>query len=111
MKLNPYLFGVLVLAIFLGTIWSAQAGGFWSVSGKVDAQGQRVAPTGADPEEIKGWMTLQDVVTAYNVPLADIVAEFKLPADTPASTPVKELESEEFSVSTLRAWLAGRSGP
>jgi hypothetical protein len=110
-KLNPYVYGVLVLSIFFGTIWGAQAGGFWSVSGTVDGQGNTVAPTGADPQEIKGWMTLQDVVTAYDVPLADIIADFKLPADTSASTPLKELESDDFSVTLLRTWLAERSGP
>ncbi|HET9493559.1 MAG TPA: hypothetical protein VFR15_04960 [Chloroflexia bacterium] len=111
MKLNPYVYGVLVLVIFFGTIWGAQASGYWSVSGKVDGQGNKVAPTGANAEEIKGWMTLEQVVTAYDVPLADIIAEFKLPADTPASTPLKELESDDFSVTLLRTWLAERSGP
>lgn len=109
MKLNPYVYGLLVLVIFLGTIGVAQAGGFWSVSGKVSASGQKVEPTGADAQEIKGWMTLDSVATAYKVPVADIIIAFDLPEETIGDTPLKDLESEEFSVTKLRTWLSERA--
>jgi hypothetical protein len=34
-----------------------------------------------------------------------------LPADTPASTAIKDLESDVFSVTELRAWLQSRMQP
>jgi hypothetical protein len=111
MKVNPWIFGLLVVAILMGTIGTAKAMGVWSVSGKVSAStGEKVVPTGTNVEELKGWMTLQDVSTAYKVPVADILAGFKLPADTPASKAIKDLESDTFSTTGLRTWLKARLG-
>lgn len=110
MKVNPFVFGVLILVLFFGVIGGAQAAGIWSVSGKLNAECEKALPTGQDAQEIKGWMTLGDASQAYNIPLAEILAAFALPADTPASTQLKSLESEQFSVSNLRTWLAERLG-
>jgi hypothetical protein len=70
--------------------------------------GEKVQPTGANVEEIKGWMTLNDVSAAYNVPVSEIVAAFDLPADTPGTAQLKSLESPAFSPRNLRDWLAAR---
>lgn len=105
MKVNPYIYGLLVLVLFFGVIGGAKAAGSWSVSGKMTGGGEKVAPTGANVDEIKGWMTLNDVATAYNVPLAEILAAFSLPSDTPGSAQLKTLESDSFSVTNLRSWL------
>lgn len=108
MKVNPFVFGIIVLAVFFGVLGGAKVAGVWSVSGKLDAAGEKVQPTGASVDEIKGWMTLADVSAAYGAPVAEILAAFGLPADTPASTQLKEMESDEFSVKNLRTWLAER---
>jgi hypothetical protein len=108
MKVNPFVFGIVILVVFFGVLGGAKAVGVWSVSGKLNASGEKVRPTGANVEEIKGWMTLDDVSKAYNVPAAEIIAAFELPANTPASAQLKELESDTFSVQALRAWLAER---
>ena len=108
MRINPFIFGILILAIFMGTILGFQAAGIWSVSGKVTADGQAVQPEAADVNSIKGWMTLEQVATTYNVPLADLLTQFELPADTPATTAIKDLETDSFSVTNLRAWLQVR---
>ena len=55
-------------------------------------------------------MAVGDVATAWGVPLAEMLAAFALPPDTPPSTALKDLESELFSVTALRDWLAAR-GP
>ena len=47
MKLNPWIFGILVVVIFMGTIGGAKAMGVWSISGKVTTTGEKVMPTGA----------------------------------------------------------------
>jgi hypothetical protein len=105
MRIHPFIYGVLVLAVFLGTIFGFQAAGFWSVSGKVTASGDAVQPSAVDVNTIKGWMTLEQITNAYGVPQAELLEQFDLPRDTPASTAIKELESDLFSVTKLRDWL------
>jgi hypothetical protein len=111
MRIKPYYFGILVLAIFLGTILAFQAAGIWSTSGKMTGSGESVQPSADDVNTIKGWMTLDQISATYNVPLADILTQFNLPADTPASTAIKDLESDVFSVTELRSWLQSRMQP
>ena len=108
MRINPFVFGVIALAIFLGSIATAQANGVWSVSGKVTSTGEQVAATGTNPDEVKGWMTLSDVSQAYQIPTGEILTEFDLPADTDPAKQIKELESEKFSPANLRDWLKTR---
>jgi hypothetical protein len=105
MRIHPLIYGILVLSVFLGTILGFQAAGFWSVSGKLTADGEAVQPSAADVNSIKGWMTLEQITVTYDVSLSDILEQFDLPGDTPASTAVKDLESDIFSVTELRAWL------
>jgi hypothetical protein len=105
MKIKPVVYGVLVLALFFGVILSFQAAGIWSVSGKVTSGGERVQPSAADVNSIKGWMTLEQISTTFNVPVSDIITQFDLPADTSSDTAIKDLESDSFSVTNLREWL------
>ncbi len=109
MRLNPFIFGALVLAVFIGTIVTAQATGNWSISGKVTTEGEKVTATGTNVEEIKGWMTLGEVAAAYKVSVDEIVKEFELPADTGPTKQIKELESEKFSTTKFRDWLRSRA--
>lgn len=108
MKINPFVYGMIVLTVFLGIIFGAQGLGFWSTSGKVDSSGQTIQPSAADLNTIKGWMTLEQVSTAFNVPVPEILSAFDLPADTPASTALKDLESDTFDITALRTWLSER---
>ena len=110
MKVNPFVYGLLIIVLFFGVLGGAKAAGIWSVSGKLTASGEKVAPTGANVDEIKGWMTLEAVSAAYNVPVAEILAAFNLPADTPGATPINTLESDTFSTTNLRTWLKARLG-
>jgi hypothetical protein len=111
MRISPILYGTFVLLIFLGIIGWFKAAGVWSVSGKITSGGEAVQPQAGDVDSIKGWMTLEQIITIYDVPLADLLAHFNLPADTPASSAIKDLESEEFSVTNLRDWLQDGSEP
>lgn len=108
MKINPFVYGVLVLALFLGTIGGFRLAGVWSVSGKVDAAGEKITAGGTDVNTIKGWMAVGEVASTFQVPLDELLANFGLPADTDPSTPLKELESDTFDVAGLREWLAER---
>ena len=102
MRLNPIVYGIVVVCLFLGIIYTAQAAGFWSVSGG------KGPLTGTNVEEIKGSMTLGDVAAAYKVPVEEILTAFNLPKDTPPAKRIKELESATFSPENLRTWLKER---
>ena len=112
-QVNLYIYAALILVLFLGTIESAKLAGVWSSSGRVTASGEAVQITGADPAEVKGWMTIKDVMTAYHVPKETFYEQFTLPADLPETTALKDIEPivPDFSVTTLREWLAARAAP
>jgi hypothetical protein len=109
MKINPFVYGLLVTAVFFGTIGGFQLAGIWSTSGKVNGAGQAIQPDAGDVNSIKGWMTLEQVMTTFNVPLEELQAAFSLPTDVDPQTAIKDLESETFTVTTLKAWLETRS--
>ncbi len=71
---------------------------------KVEAS-RTPAPAGQlAPADIKGTMTLQEVSEGTGVPLARLLAEAKLPADTPPTTALKDLTTKVpgFEIQTLR---------
>ena len=109
-RIPPVAYGLLVIAVFAGVIGIGMASGTFQTTGRTTAGGGRVAPQGETVTEIKGWMAIGDVASAWNVPLPEILAEFGLPTDTPPATPLKELESDLFSVLALRDWLEARGG-
>lgn len=109
-RIPPVAFGVLVIAVFAGVIGIGMASDTFQTTGRTTAGGGRVAPQGEIVTEIKGWMAVGDVATAWDVPLPEILAAFDLSADTPPATALKDLESDQFSVSGLREWLAVRGG-
>jgi hypothetical protein len=111
MRINPMVYGVLVLIVFVGIILGFQAAGVWSVSGKISSSGDQVQPVAGDVDTIKGWMTLEQISTTYNVPTAEILKQFELPADTAPTTAIKDLETDLFSVTNLRTWLQSRMQP
>lgn len=111
MRINPFVYGGIVLVVLFGIIMGFQAAGIWSISGKVDASGEAVQPSITDVNTIKGWMTLEQISTTFNVPLADLLTQFSLPADTPSTMAISDLESDLFSVTNLRTWLQTRMQP
>jgi hypothetical protein len=108
MRINPFVYGAIVLTVFFGIILGFQSAGVWSVSGKVTSSGERVQPSAADVETIKGWMSLDQIVTTYGVSLAELLGQFNLPVDTPVSTSISDLESDTFDTTLLKAWLQSR---
>jgi hypothetical protein len=107
-RITPVAYGLLVVVVFAGVIGIGMASGTFQTTGRTTAGGGRVAPQGESVTEIKGWMAIGDVASAWSVPLPEVLAAFDLPADTPPATALKDLESEMFSVSALRDWLGAR---
>jgi hypothetical protein len=94
---------MIVIAALLGSALIAQAGGFWSTSGRM-----AVDPATMTAADIKGWMTLQQVMDGLKISQADLYAAGNIPMDVPSSTALKDLDGivPDFSVSGLRETLA-----
>jgi hypothetical protein len=105
------LYAVLVVGVFAGVVGLGALAGTWQTSGRTAAGGGRVAPQGETVTEVKGWMAVGDVADAWAVPLPELLAAFELAPDTAPGTALKDLESDLFSVASLRDWLAARQPP
>ncbi|NTV64209.1 MAG: hypothetical protein HGA65_11820, partial [Oscillochloris sp.] len=57
--------------------------------------------------------SIQAVVDAYQIDQTALYARFDIPAETPPSTALKDLETlaPDFSVTALREWLATQDAP
>lgn len=114
-RIHPGVFAAMVILVFAGTIGLGAALDAWQVNGRGNGDGtgngagRVVASQDLSASEIKGWMAIGDVAAAWSVPLPEILATFNLPTDTPPSAALKDLESDLFSVSALRDWLASRT--
>ncbi len=114
MKVHRYVLPLVLIASLLGSVFVAKATGYWSTSGRMTVFADESGT--ADPEGIKGWMTLADVSKIYGIPEAELRSRLDLPADLPADTALKDIEAivSGFEVSAVRdavaAYRAGLSG-
>jgi hypothetical protein len=126
-------YALIVVAVFAGSIAVARDLGWFATTGRGATSlaaahspssptspgagagrgaesGERVAPTaGAVPEDVKGWMTVQQVLDAFPVTKAALYQRFGIPADTPTATTLSTLKEagdlSGFDIPTLRTWL------
>ena len=105
--IHPYLYAALGLLLLFGTIQLSKEIGFWTTSGRVTGTGQPVVLTGNDPLEIKGWMTIEQVATAYQVTPNELKSATGIAADVPDSTALRDVErlAPGFSAQRVRDWL------
>jgi hypothetical protein len=99
MRVNRFLLPVIVIVTLLAPVLIAQALGVWSTSGRTTVNLERLAPA-----DIKGWMSLQQVIDGLNVPPATVYNLMHIPADIAPSTALKDLEGivPDFEVTVLR---------
>jgi polyferredoxin len=90
---------VAAVVLLVGAVAGAQTAGLWSTSGRTAVNLTQLAPA-----DIKGWMTLRQVIDGTGIPQAELYRLASVPADTPASTALKELEKivDGFEVSSVR---------
>ncbi len=107
MRVNPFLVPVIVIAALLGSSLIAQAGGFWSTSGRTSVNMDNLTAV-----DLKGWMTLQQVMDGMKISKEQLYAAGNIPLDVPTSTALKDLEGivPDFEVSTLREKLGAPTG-
>ena len=107
MRVNPFLVPIIVIAALLGSSLIAQAGGFWATSGRTSVNLENMTAV-----DLKGWMTLQQVMDGMKVSKEQLYAAGNIPLDVPTSTALKDLEGivPDFEVSTLREKLGAPEG-
>ncbi|MCC7448500.1 MAG: hypothetical protein IT324_13855 [Anaerolineae bacterium] len=105
MRVNPFLMPVILIVSLLGVVFVAQAAGAWSVSGRTTVDITRLTPA-----DIKGWMTLQQVIDGIGITKEDLYALVNIPAEIPTSTAIKDMEKllPGFETSTLRDALMAK---
>jgi hypothetical protein len=132
-KVPNWAYALVIVAVFAGSIVLARGLGWFATTGRGTTmlgaaqvpgspagpgagagQGsgseERVAPTaGAVPDDVKGWMTIQQVLDAFPVTKLALYERFAIPADTATDTTLSSLKESGdlsgFDVPTLRAWL------
>ena len=107
MRINPFFMPTILIVALLGTTLTAQAFGVWSISGKTAVNLEKITPA-----DLKGWMTLQQVVDGLQISKEQVYAAGKIPADVPLTTPLKDLEKlvPGFETSVLRDALTKELG-
>ena len=101
--------GVLLALLAVLVVGSQTLGWFRTTGQMTSSTGERVAPAaGAATSDIKGWMTVQQVLDAYPVTKKTLYAHFGVPAATPTTTTLSELKEGAvgtLDVPTLRSWI------
>jgi hypothetical protein len=119
MKLKSYTLAVLVVVIIFGGILLSTAMNWWKTESTKspqrfdsgDAAGQY------DPADIRGSYTFGEISGLFDIPLDDLAASFRLPADVDAASfTVKDLEAivtglpVEVGTSSVRLFTAFYNG-
>ena len=117
MPVGMYVAALLLLPALV--VVGFMSAGFWATTGtsitaqagtpsKEDGTGTGPAAP-ADPADVKGSMTVQQVVDAFpTITAAEVLAQFSAPLDTPTSTQLKDLveSSDGMDIPAVRVWLA-----
>jgi len=111
--------GLVVAGFMSAGIWASTGTSITAQDAAPAQAGATGAPaqagaTGApaDPADVKGSMTLRQVVDAFPpTTAAQILAAFSAPLDTPTSTQLKDLAegSNGMDIPGLRTWLQQQS--
>lgn len=110
MKASVWVAPVASVAILFGSVGIAQLQGSWVTGGRATVvAGQRLSV-----DDIKGWMTLQQVSDGVGLPVATIIGLID-PAGAAALTPqtaLREIESrvDGFDLPAFREQLRGLLG-
>ena len=126
-KVPSWAYALVIVAVFAGSILLARDLGWFATTGRgaslsaAEAQGsatgqgtesgEHVAPAaGAVPDDVKGWMTLQQVLDAFPVSKSALYERFGIPADTSTDTSLSSLKEtgalSGFDIPSLRDWLS-----
>jgi hypothetical protein len=102
MRVNQFIVPLVVISILLGAVGLAAAGGQWVTTGRETVNLAKMTPA-----EIKGWMTLQQLMDGFGLSKETLYQIAGIPADVSVSTALKEIEKlvPGFETSILRTAL------
>lgn len=100
MSINRLWMPIVVITVLLGTVLGSQLLGVWSISGRTSVDMGKLAP-----EDIKGWMTLQQVADGLGLSIEEVYQAGSIPAEVSPDSALKDLE-DVIEVSALRDALA-----
>ncbi len=106
MKLSSRAIAAIVLVIIFGGILTTTAMGYWQTeNAKTPARYTEGAFAGqANPADIRGSYSFDDVANNFEIPLADLAAAFRIDLPDPGTMQLKELETifedTEFEIGT-----------
>lgn len=91
---------ILAIAALLLSVAAARLTGNWSTSGRTSIDPEQMQSS----DEIKGWMTLEQVASGFDIPQEQLYSRLSLPTDLPTSTELKEIEGlvEDFEITAVR---------
>jgi hypothetical protein len=87
MRVNKFLLPILVLVTLIGSAVTAQLSNNWAVTGK-----DQVNVDHLTSEDIRGWMTIQQIADGFDLSLDELYDLLELPSDIPYDTALKDLE-------------------
>lgn len=106
MRINRYFMPVTVISTLVLSVAIASVAGLWKTAAREDIM-EKIERGMAKAEDIKGWMTLEEVSKWFDVPLAELYAGLNLDKKFKPSTEVKELEKEipDFETDVVREFV------
>lgn len=101
-SVNPLANIILVISIFLGGIIITKAAGIYEVTPP-----KITSSTKLKAEEIKGYMTLEEISMAFKIDINELYEKLGIPTSIPKDTPLKEIKNfvPGFEVNTVRELL------
>jgi hypothetical protein len=112
MRVNKFFLPLFGVVPMVAMVLIAQLTGNWNTSGRA-----AVNLANMKPEDIKGWMTWQEVSAGLGIPLGELYTLVGVSQDIPPTTAMKDMEGlvEGFETTTVRevvaAYLAGETAP
>lgn len=103
MRIHPLIVPVVFITVLLGTVFGTSQAGVWTTSGRTSVNLENLQAV-----DLKGWMTLQQVMDGFKIPKDELYQMVKIPGDVPETTALKDIEKmvEGFETSSLRDAMA-----
>lgn len=99
---------LVVVGFMSAGLWATTGTSASALTGTPSEEGGTGPAAPADPADVKGSMTVQQVIDTFpTITAAQILAQFSAPPSTPTSTQLKDLveASDGMDLPAVRVWL------